>query len=283
MGSLTGSITVVTANLLHGMALNGQVRADDLRVAVAALGADVLAVQEVDRHQRRTGGTDQPALIAEATGLSHWRFLPSVLGTPGPGERWRAAEVDDGAEVEGPAYGVALFSRWPVREWRVLRFTPSRLGLPLKVADRPGLTLIPDEPRLALAAVLDQGPDGVEAPWTVATTHLSFVPVRNVWQLRRVTAWLADLPGPRLLLGDLNLPGVLPQRTTGWWDLARLPTYPSWKPRIQWDHVLADGDAAPLVHGAEAVDLGLSDHLALRVDVDLADAARRRAALPAAG
>lgn len=258
-------LRAVTANLLHGMALSGQVRPDDLRRGVAGLEADVLAVQEVDRNQPRTGGADQPALIAEATGLASYRFLPSVLGTPGPGERWTAAETEDGGLVDGPSYGLALFCRWPVREWHILRFAPSRFGLPLKVADRPGLVLIPDEPRLALAAVVD-GPDG---PWTVATTHLSFVPVRNMRQLRRVTEWLAGFPGPRLLLGDLNLPGGLPQRTTGWWDLARLPTYPSWKPRIQWDHVLADGAEPPFVADAATVHLGLSDHLALRVDVDL--------------
>jgi endonuclease/exonuclease/phosphatase family metal-dependent hydrolase len=260
-------VRVVTANLLHGTALDGEVREADLRAAVGGLAADVLAVQEVDRHQSRSHNVDQPAIVAAASGLAHGRFVATVQGTPGPGTTWTPAVGDDGTQLPGATYGLALFSRWPVLAWHVLRFPAARVGMPLKVAGRPGLVPIPDEPRAAIAGVVD-GPDGL---WTVATTHLSFVPGRNVRQLRRVTDWLVRFPPPRLLLGDFNVPGALPTAVTGWHDLVRAPTYPSWRPRVQWDHILADGSVPPGLYTAGAIHLGLSDHQALMADVELAE------------
>ena len=99
------------------------------------------------------------------------------------------------------------------------------------------------------------------------TAHLSFVPGWNVRQLRAVVRWAAALPGPRLLVGDFNLPGAVPRLVSGWTQLARVPTYPSWKPRVQLDHVLADRPTP--VAAARALRLPVSDHCALVVDVDL--------------
>ncbi len=254
----------VTVNLLHGReTATGRVDAEVLAKAIAGLDADVLAVQEVDRFQSRSGGLDQPALIAAAAGAEWWRYAPSVRGTPGPGGSWRPVRAADGLAVDGPTYGLALYSRYPVADWQVLRFPPSRLRLPLRVAGRRGLVPFPDEPRLALAGRLD-GPLG---PITVATAHLSFVPGVNARQLRRVAAWLQLMPGPRLLLGDLNLPGRVPGRLTRWQPLTRVATYPAWRPRVQWDHALAHGFAGLTVTDAAAIELPISDHRALQVDL----------------
>jgi endonuclease/exonuclease/phosphatase family metal-dependent hydrolase len=125
-----------------------------------------------------------------------------------------------------------------------------------------GLTHVADEPRIALAAVV-AGPRG---PVTVVTAHLSFVPGWNVRQVRAITRWARSLPGPRLLIGDLNLPGPVPSLVSGWTRLARAPTYPSWRPRVQLDHVLADRPTT--VTRVDAVQLPVSDHCALVVDVE---------------
>ena len=53
-----------------------------------------MAVQEVDRDQARSHGTDQARLLGEALGME-WRYAPALLGTPGtprgggPGARGR--------------------------------------------------------------------------------------------------------------------------------------------------------------------------------------------------
>jgi len=126
---------------------------------------------------------------------------------------------------------------------------------------RGRVILLPDEPRVALAAEVE-GPAG---PLLVATTHLSFVPGWNVVQLRRVTRALASLGLPCVLLGDLNMPGSLPARSTGWRALARVRTFPAARPSMQIDHALGHGRLAE-VRSTSAVELALSDHRALIVD-----------------
>lgn len=279
-----------------------------LREAVSRLDADVIGLQEVDVAQPRSGRAHQVRAVAEALDAPFWVFAPSVLGTPGepgwspatsaldhavdpvharhdssgaPAAAGGAADPggdDAGADLraamlpgaDGPRlYGVGLVSRRPVLEWRTTRFDPAPFGLPLLVPaqPRPRFVHVPDEPRAAIAAVVS----GERGPFTVATAHLSFVPGYNVRQLRRLRAWLDDLPRPVVLLGDFNLPGVIPARVTGWTPLLRAATYPSMRTRAQLDHVLADGlteqqrvSARPEVHL-----LPVSDHAAVTVDVDL--------------
>jgi endonuclease/exonuclease/phosphatase family metal-dependent hydrolase len=159
-----------------------------------------------------------------------------------------------------------------VRSWKVARFPAAPVGLPLRVAGRRGLVQVADHPRVAIAAVVEL-PQG---PVTVVTAHLSFVPGWNVRQLRRVVAWVRDLPPPYILAGDLNLPGTLPRAISGWTQLARIATYPSDRPTVQFDHVLATGFTADDVRGATALSLPVSDHCALAVDLAPSRARHRR-------
>ena len=247
--------------MLHGLAVDtGQVLESDLRTAAAAVDADVLGLQEVDRGQPRSGKADQAGVVADQLDAPWWRFAPALIGTPQA--RWTRA--DPLADTAGPAYGVALVSRLRVLQWAARRFPAAPVSLPLSVAGRRGLTPVADEPRVALAAII-VGPDG---PFTVATAHLSFVPGWNVRQLLAVTRWLSTLPAPRLLVGDLNLPGRLPGELTRWAELGRAPTFPAWRPRVQWDHVLGHGLGYDAVRAVAALRLAVSDHAALTVDVD---------------
>ena len=262
------ALRLVTANLLHGMSLDtGQAAEDELRRAADRLRGDVVGLQEVDRDQDRSGNVDQARIVAETVGARDWRFVPSLEGTPDLTRSWRPATSDDGTGVEGPTYGVALISCLPVRSWHVLRLGASPVGAPLLVPGTPKARLmhVPDEPRVAVAAVVD-GPGGV---FTAITTHLSFVPGVNVRQLRRVVRWAATMPGPRLLMGDFNLPGTLPRRVTRWEQLVRAATYPSYRPRIQFDHVLGSGVRRDAVRDVEVLRLPVSDHCALAVELDV--------------
>jgi endonuclease/exonuclease/phosphatase family metal-dependent hydrolase len=259
-------LRVATFNALHGLSLaTGSARPTDLAAAAKELTADVVGLQEVDRGQDRSGGVDQTALVAEALAADHYRFVPALAGTPGRARTWTAVLGDGDSGAGGPTYGVGLVSRHPVRAWFVRRFPASSWAMPLLVPrPRPHLEVVPDEPRVALAARID-APGG---PLTVVTGHLSFVPGVNVAQLRAVARWARTLPGPRLFAGDVNLPGPLPRWITGWERLARVATYPSYAPRVQFDHVLGDGVDAATVIGVEALRLLVSDHCALAVDLD---------------
>jgi endonuclease/exonuclease/phosphatase family metal-dependent hydrolase len=262
-------IRVGTFNLLHGRSLrDGSTDAEALRSAVTALDADVLGLQEVDRHQPRSGHVDQTALVADAMVAVHHRFVPALNGTPG--FDWEPAD-GDGSEPDDdsvrPSYGIGLVSRLPVIRWDVLRFPAAKGRLPLLVPaePKPQVVRVPDEPRSVLAAVV-----ATEAgPMTVATAHLSFVPVVNARQLRAARRWLAGWPRPLVLMGDFNLPGALPAWLTGLNQLARTPTYPSWSARIQFDHVMAEGLTLAQVRRVRSMQLAVSDHCGLTVDLAL--------------
>jgi len=241
------------------------------------LEVDVLAVQEVDRGQERSSGADQLQVVAEAFGAVAWRFAPTVTGVPGPARGWQpvthtAATAGSSATPDGPSYGVGLVSRLPVLAWRVRRFPASRAVLPMAVPGldgRPRLLLVPDEPRAAVAAVVD-APGG---PVTVVSAHLSFAPPVSLRQLRALRRWVRSLPAPVVVAGDLNLPGTLPARLTGWAPLADGATYPAAAPRMQLDHLLlAQRDGVGPHGGVSASDrhaahqearATLSDHLPL--------------------
>jgi endonuclease/exonuclease/phosphatase family metal-dependent hydrolase len=253
-------VRLATFNVLHGRSLDdGLVDPDRFQAAIAALDADVVGLQEVDLDQPRSGGLDLAALAADALGAVAHRFAAAVVGTPGVAFRAAGTPPADGE----PQYGVALVSRFPVRRWLVHRLPAAPTRAPVPVGGR--VVFLPDEPRVLLAAVLDT-PHG---PVTAATTHLSFVPGWNVRQLRRVVRALRALPGPRVLLGDLNLPAQVARVVSGWQVAARMPTYPSPLPRIQLDHVLVDPDAGVRIGRAGTPLTGVSDHRPLFVDVEL--------------
>ena len=75
------------------------------------------------------------------------------------------------------------------------------------------------------------------------------------------------LPGPYLLMGDLNLPPPLPKLFAGWQCLAKGPTFPAPNPHLQLDHVLASPGLDLHVERCEARELAVSDHRAVVVDV----------------
>lgn len=296
---------LATFNILHGQpvlgAVGGQqgtaggmprpgtnpeednpVRADDLAGAVAELEADILGMQEVDSHQPRSGLIDQTLVAARAVSgddvPADRLFVPVVAGTPGARAtfdhaddemRRRSATGPDG--TDGPLYGVSLISRLPVLSWHHTVFGAPRISLPLLIParPRPRLMSVPDEPRAAIAAVVR----GSQGPVTVATAHLSFVPGVNVSQLRRLRQWLESLPRPLVLMGDFNLPGGLPQLVTGWPQIVAGPTYPSFGPRIRFDHILLDGVTEEVVDRARRsvriLPLAVSDHCAVVADIDL--------------
>jgi endonuclease/exonuclease/phosphatase family metal-dependent hydrolase len=253
-------VRLATLNLLNGTSLaDRSVSAERLAEAVRALRADVVGLQEIDRWQPRSHGADQTARVAETMGTPHWRFLPALVGTPG-GD-WRAA-ADDDDDCADAAFGVGLVSRWPVTSWHVTRLKAAPVRSPIMLPGSRQLIWLRDEPRVGLAAVV-QTPLGA---MTVATTHLSFVPVWNGAQLRTLTRELDRLPGPRVLLGDLNMPPPFPRVLSGWRMLAQAPTYPSWQPKIQLDHVLASGELPP-VTAVECARLAVSDHCGLLVEL----------------
>lgn len=250
---------IATFNILHGRSIeDGRVDVDRLAAAVKSLDADVLGLQEVDHDQPRSHGTDLTAVAAGAMRAVDSRFVAALSGTPGG--TWTA--IGDGDQPRGASYGVSLLSRHPVVSWQVVRMAALPVSVPLWVPGARRPFLVRDEPRVAVAAVVD-GPWG---RFTACTTHLSFIPRWNSHQLRTLVRSLEGSPGPLVLLGDLNMQQRAASRHSGLTPLATAATFPAPRPSRQLDHVLARGGLRA-IGPAEAVRLPLSDHRALAVRV----------------
>lgn len=245
---------LATFNILHGRSVHdGEVDLDRLAAAVSELDADILALQEVDLEQPRSGKADLTAVAAGAMNAVHHRFVAAISGTPGA--TWMAAT---GREQPGTAaYGIALLTRYPVENWQVLRVPRIPFRFPMYVSGIRRFRIVHEEPRAAMVARIDT-PLG---PLTVANTHLSFVPGWNRVQLRHLVRDLSGFPGPRILMGDLNSGAPAHWRTLG-----GAPTFPADTPTTQLDHILTD-DPTLSADACTAPHLPISDHRALVVDI----------------
>lgn len=246
---------VATWNLLHGLDIRtGRIDLGAVAAAIDALDVDVLAVQEVDREQRRSGRVDQVADLAGRLGW-HGVFAPALLGEPA--RRWHA-RPGDGTDPGGPAYGIGLLSRHPL-------LCPERTALYGGGEDAgralPGWD---HEPRTALRAQVVP-PAG--RPLVVATAHLSYLVWRGVRQLHHAASWTAACGLPAVLIGDLNLPLRLLRPAiagTGWLVAAATATFPAWRPGMQLDHLLGRGTR---LRGVRVGPRGPSDHLPVTAQV----------------
>ena len=235
---------------------------------------DFIGLQEVDYLQPRSGGINQTKVIAEKLGLKHWAYLPSLIGTPG--ERWHKVEdlekaliTDKSKQVSKEmSYGIGIATNVAIKKLYLKSLGRSWVGMPLLIPreDAKGVKFIyvKDEPRIALAAVLENG-------FTIVNTHLSFVPGFNLAQLRRVKKWalqIAEESGTRaIVMGDLNLPMNLPTVFSPWNSLAPGNTYPSWGPSIKFDYLLAK-DLDPGEFSVMDISrAGISDHLPIGIQL----------------
>lgn len=247
---------ILSLNLQHGLNRAGEATSEtELAAAVGGLEVDVVALQEVDRGQPRSGGIDQASVVATALGLPHVRFAATLGGDVRHGKvppaRW--------GEPDGAGYGLAIASRWPVIAWfvRPLPRLPTRY--PVLKNGRPALR--GDEQRGAVAAVL-QTPRG---PLSVCSAHLSLLAPMAVVQSRALLRSMATMPTPALVCGDLDLdPWLLDPLSPGW-RLPRARTFPTAQPRRQIDHVLVRGVG---VTDVEAIELPISDHRGLLVELE---------------
>jgi endonuclease/exonuclease/phosphatase family metal-dependent hydrolase len=239
------TLRVVTWNIFAGNDLDRQSNLARVASVLDSLRADFVLLQEVDRGTARSGRVDQPAVLAELTGMH------VVFG--------RAMDFDGGE------YGIAILSRWPVLSSRLV---PLSVDRPSELAERYY------EPRVLLHVVAD-GPDG---EINLLNTHVDHgrEPVFRHPQLFGLLAWMADSV-PRdaftVLGGDFNAtPASAEIRALGvaFTDAWRACgdgeglTFRSDRPDRRIDYVLLAGAHCT---AAWVLDSRLSDHRPVVVDI----------------
>jgi endonuclease/exonuclease/phosphatase family metal-dependent hydrolase len=273
---------VISWNLLHGQKIPPTNSQDWQAEVVGAakkvddeLQPNFIALQEVDYFQSRSNLTNQTKLVAESMHLKYWAYLPTLIGTPG--KKWRSVKdlknsiITESSIDKNPkaSYGIALATNWPIKKLYVKKLGRSIVGMPLLIPKDDGkgvrFIYVKDEPRVALIAELENG-------YTIATTHLSFVPGVNVYQLNKLSSYLKKLPGLALLTGDLNLPANLPSKLSGFKSLISQATYPSWKPKIQFDYIMlrkSELKSVSSIKPIKSTATGISDHTPIGVEIQI--------------
>jgi endonuclease/exonuclease/phosphatase family metal-dependent hydrolase len=225
-------LSVLTFNIHHGAGPDGVVDLDRVAAEIAATGADVVGLQEVDRHYgERTGFADQPAELAARLGME-MVFAPNYVLEP---------LTPDAPPRE---HGVVILSRFPI-------LAESRTLLPKGVPE--------EEQRGLLEAVIDVRGE----PIRIMTTHLEADSAASrPPQARVVAAAVARSTEPVVLTGDLNGTPSAPEVTMLTALLADSgagvggPTFPAWAPTARIDYVLTGARGAR----SEALATVSSDH-----------------------
>ncbi|GIU90437.1 MAG: endonuclease/exonuclease/phosphatase [Acidimicrobiia bacterium] len=227
-GSDTLVVRVATFNAQHGARPGRLPSTHGLVETCRGLDADVLGLQEVDRHVPRTWFADQPAAVARVLGYQH-RSAPAKR-TPIGGRQCNA-----------------LCARGSIAD--------------VEVVELPGRPQ--DERRVLLLArvVLPAG------AVTVGVTHLATAGRARV-QLPVVLERLDARPPPHLLLGDLNLTegDVEPVLAAHGLQAAPSgPTFPASSPRRRIDWIAVGGGLS--VGPARVHRTLVGDHCPLVADV----------------
>lgn len=202
------TLRVLTYNIHHGAGMDGRIDLERIAEVIRQSEADLVALQEIERGVQRSGGVDEPARLAELTGMQ--------------------AVFEKNITFQGGEFGNAVLSRRPVefQKYHPLPNSPGgeQRGV-LEVHVRVG-----GQKLIFLATHFDhRGPDGDR--------------LASVGALRKL---VDDRKGvPIILAGDLNATPdsrVLAELTTSLANPCPVSpdanSYPADKPAQRIDYVL---------------------------------------------
>ncbi len=90
------TLRVLTYNIHHGEGLDGRLDLQRIAEAINRVNPDLVALQEVDRGTKRSGQADEPAILADLTGMQ--------------------VVFEKNIDYDGGDYGNAVLSRWPIND-----------------------------------------------------------------------------------------------------------------------------------------------------------------------
>ncbi len=237
-------LTVLTFNIQIGMGMDKKTDLERTAAVIKAVNPDLVALQEVDRKARRSGGVDQAVELARASGMH------LIFGK---------ASVREGIDEDGGDYGVAILSRFPLKRSKNHQLPYTR-GFELRTALEVEFDWPLKSGKKLPVRFIDTHFDNASEPDRIASAKL-------VNQLIR-----ANQSIPTILGGDLNSRPdskpmqILREQFTVAGSSTEMPTFPARNPNRQVDYVLYTPSTSWRVVEAVVVDApDASDHCPLKV------------------
>lgn len=227
-----------TFNIHHAASPHDVVDCERIAKVIEDLDVDVVGIQEIDRHWRRSNYVDQPQWFRDRLGMS------VAFGVNFEIEPLEADQAQ-------PQYGTAILSKWPIIKW-------TNTTLPRGHGH---------EPRGLMIATISI--DGVEVKF--CNTHLQFDDgSARKTQAQAVLSALKDETGPVILTGDMNgvpdspAPKLFATRFNDIWhtigDGAGY-THGVTHPHTRLDYIWASDHVRPITIRVADTDPQASDHL----------------------
>lgn len=184
----TLTLRVLTYNIHHGEGMDGTIDLERIADVIKASEADLVALQEVDKGVKRTDRVDQPAVLAELTGM-HVVFEKNI-------------------NYQGGEYGNAVLSRLPVEQFENHALPQSipgeQRGLLEVHVQAAGRAVVffathfdyheDDGERLASADMLRERVEQQQGKTVIVAGDLNVSPDSRV--MEKVTAFLSDTYNP---------------------------------------------------------------------------------------
>ncbi len=232
------AISVMSYNIHHGQGTDGDLDLERVARVIRASGADVVGLQEVDRHfAERSNWADQATELAELLDC-HLAYGANIdLDPPASGKQ----------RIQ---YGNAVISRYPITHWSNVHLFNS-----------------PDEEQRGL---LHAEIDVHGVPVHVFNAHLElFSETDRLQQAKEVTELIGDTC-PAVLLGDFNaspqtsvIETIRARLTDAWTasDNEEVATYPAEAPDECRDYIFTSRWVTPVWTSIVTDDPTASDHL----------------------
>jgi endonuclease/exonuclease/phosphatase family metal-dependent hydrolase len=238
-------LRVATFNIHHGVGLDGVLDLARIAATVERTGAEVVGLQEVDRHwSQRSNFVDQATWLADVLGMDLAFGANLDLDPPAPGAPRRQ-------------FGTAILSAYRIRAT-----TNTLLPRPLGGEQR-GLL----EAQIKVRGI----------PVRVFNTHLQHdSQVERLAQVARIRELLATAKESVVLLGDLNATPSTPEIAgltdllVDAWVTAGVGdgfTFDAATPHARIDYVMSSGNV--VARTAAVVTTDAADHLPVVVDLAL--------------
>ena len=246
---LAEELRLVAYNIHHGEGMDGKLDLERIAKVIAAEKPDLVALQEVDKGCKRSGGVDQAAELAKILKMEQ-RFGKFM-------------------DYQGGEYGMAVLSRLPIAETIIHKLPKGA------------------EPRIALEVVV-KSPTW-PGKFSFISIHNDWIkePLR-VKQIQVLQAGLKNCKHPVILAGDFNAEpksdSLMALEENGWKMLreGRKNTWSASKPKVEIDFFFAKGLPVSQFQDTVIAEKVASDHrpIAVVITANAERNAKPESALP---